>query len=49
MLTAYGGSNAGNNGGAWARPESHSGRPYHLELTIPPLGVLFLKASEASG
>ncbi len=44
----YGGSNAGNNGGAWALPESHAGRPYHLELTLPPLGVLFLKAADAS-
>ena len=41
----YGGSNVGNHGGTWAQPESHSGRPFHLELTLPPLGVLFLKKS----
>ncbi|MDB5349966.1 MAG: alpha,4-glucan:alpha,4-glucan 6-glycosyltransferase [Planctomycetota bacterium] len=42
---AYGGSNVGNHGGSWARHEPHAGRPFHLELTIPPLGVLFLKKS----
>jgi len=41
----YGGSNVGNSGGAWAREGAHAGRPFHLELTLPPLGVLFLKRS----
>ena len=39
----YGGSNTGNNGGVWAHPGEHSGRPYHVDLTIPPLGVVYLK------
>ena len=39
----YGGSNAGNTGGVWAQDGPHSGRPYHLELTLPPLAVVFLK------
>lgn len=39
----YGGSNAGNEGGAWAQEWPHAGRPYHLNLRLPPLGVLFLK------
>jgi 1,4-alpha-glucan branching enzyme len=41
----YGGSNVGNEGGTWARPEPHAGRRFHIELTLPPLGVLFLKAT----
>lgn len=39
----YGGSNAGNAGGADAHPGEWGGRPFHLSLTIPPLGVLVLK------
>ena len=39
----YGGSNAGNQGGVWALPGEHAGRPFHLPLTLPPLGVVFLK------
>ncbi len=42
----YGGSNVGNQGGVWARPEPHAGRAFHIELNVPPLGVLFLKASQ---
>ena len=41
----YGGSNAGNEGGAWAHEGEHAGRPYHLNLRLPPLGVLYLKAT----
>jgi 1,4-alpha-glucan branching enzyme len=44
----YGGSNIGNQGGAWGVPEPHGGRPFHLSLRLPPLGVLFLKAASAS-
>ena len=44
----YAGSNAGNSGGCWAVPEPHAGQPYHLTLRVPPLGVLFLKASPNS-
>ncbi|HEX8204215.1 MAG TPA: alpha amylase C-terminal domain-containing protein, partial [Isosphaeraceae bacterium] len=39
----YGGSNVGNAGGCWARSEPHAGRPFHLTLRLPPLGVLYLK------
>jgi 1,4-alpha-glucan branching enzyme len=42
----YGGSNVGNEGGAWAHGEPHAGRPFHLSLRLPPLGVLYLKAGE---
>ena len=38
----YGGSGVGNLGGVVARPEPRHGRPYSLELTLPPLGALFL-------
>jgi 1,4-alpha-glucan branching enzyme len=44
----YGGSNVGNEGGVWARPEPHAGRPYHLSLRIPPLAVLYLKTPAVS-
>ncbi|MGP0063431.1 MAG: 1,4-alpha-glucan branching protein GlgB [Isosphaeraceae bacterium] len=44
----YGGSNCGNSGGAWGIPEPHAGRPFHLSLRIPPLGVVFLKVPAGS-
>jgi 1,4-alpha-glucan branching enzyme len=40
---AYGGSNVGNIGGVWAQAGEHAGRPYHVNLRLPPLGTLFLK------
>jgi 1,4-alpha-glucan branching enzyme len=40
---AYGGSNMGNGGGVWAEPSPCHGFPYSISLTLPPLGVLFLK------
>jgi 1,4-alpha-glucan branching enzyme len=40
----YGGSNVGNEGGAWGVGESHAGRPFHLALRLPPLAALYLKA-----
>jgi len=40
----YGGSGMGNAGGVMAEPEPVHGRPYSLNLTLPPLGALFLKA-----
>jgi 1,4-alpha-glucan branching enzyme len=40
----YGGSHVGTQGGAWGSPEPHAGRPFHVSLRLPPLGVLFLKA-----
>ncbi|MGC8639223.1 MAG: 1,4-alpha-glucan branching protein GlgB [Isosphaeraceae bacterium] len=44
----YGGSNVGNSGGVWAIPEAHAGRPFHLSLRLPPLGVLYLKTPSVS-
>jgi 1,4-alpha-glucan branching enzyme len=42
--TEYGGSGVGNFGGVHATEQPVHGRPYSLELTLPPLGALFLKA-----
>jgi 1,4-alpha-glucan branching enzyme len=39
----YGGSGQGNSGGVEAVPLPVHGRPYSLELTIPPLGILVLR------
>jgi 1,4-alpha-glucan branching enzyme len=44
----YGGSNVGNEGGAWGVPSPHAGRPFHLSLSLPPLGVVYLKAPPSS-
>ena len=41
--TVYGGSGHGNLGGRQAVPKPFHGRPYSISLTIPPLGILFLK------
>lgn len=41
--TLYGGSGLGNLGGVKAKALPWHGRPYSVELTLPPLGVLFLK------
>ena len=41
---AYWGSNAGNAGGAWAVEDHWADSGYALNLTVPPLGVLLLKA-----
>ncbi len=43
---AYGGSNLGNAGGATAEPMPWQGRPYSLNLNLPPLGILVLKPEE---
>src|SRR6202451_432222 len=40
----YGGSGMGNAGGVFAEEEPVHGRPFSLNLTLPPLGALFLKA-----
>jgi 1,4-alpha-glucan branching enzyme len=40
----YGGSGMGNLGGVPAEEEPVHGRPFSLNLTLPPLGALFLKA-----
>jgi 1,4-alpha-glucan branching enzyme len=44
----YGGSNAGNQGGAWGIPEAYAGHPFHLALRLPPLGAIFLKMPSGS-
>jgi 1,4-alpha-glucan branching enzyme len=36
----YGGSGVGGVDGVWAEPNPHLGKPYLLNLTLPPLGVL---------
>ena len=41
----YGGSGQGNFGGVEARPIPFHGRSYSLNLTLPPLAVLFFKNS----
>jgi 1,4-alpha-glucan branching enzyme len=44
----YGGSGMGNLGGVLAEKEPVHGRPYSLNLTLPPLAVLFLKAESSA-
>ena len=44
----YGGSSQGNLGGQTASKKSFHGRPFSLSLTIPPLGILFLKRENKS-
>jgi len=39
----YGGSGQGNLGMVEAKPVSCHGRPYSLDLTLPPLSAVFLK------
>jgi 1,4-alpha-glucan branching enzyme len=41
--TYYGGSNVGNSGELRSDPIPQHGRDHSLALTLPPLGVLFLK------
>ncbi|GAA4334951.1 1,4-alpha-glucan branching protein GlgB [Pigmentiphaga soli] len=43
---AYGGSNCGNGGGAQAIDAPAHGRPYSLELTLPPLATLWLEPAD---
>lgn len=39
----YGGGNVGNSGVIGAEPVPHHGRSHSLSLSLPPLGVLYLK------
>jgi 1,4-alpha-glucan branching enzyme len=39
----YGGSGMGNMGGVQAEAIAAHGRPYSLNLTLPPLAIVFLK------
>lgn len=52
--TIYGGSGQGNLGGAEAVPLPAHGRPFSLNLTLPPLGIIVLRpeadrAAQAEG
>jgi 1,4-alpha-glucan branching enzyme len=40
----YGGSGQGNLGGVEAEPEPWHGRPWSINLTVPPLGVVLLRS-----
>ena len=42
----YGGSNVGNGGGVWSAPIPWHGQPHSVELTLPPLGALWLSPRE---
>jgi len=42
----YAGTGVGNLGGVQAQETAMHGRPFSLALTLPPLGVVFLKAPE---
>jgi 1,4-alpha-glucan branching enzyme len=44
----YGGSGQGNLGGIMAVPVTAHGRPYSLNITIPPLGVVFFTPGYAN-
>jgi 1,4-alpha-glucan branching enzyme len=44
--TFYGGSNLGNGGGVSSEPVPWHGRPYSINLTIPPLGTIILVREE---
>jgi 1,4-alpha-glucan branching enzyme len=43
----YGGAGFGNMGGSEAVPVPYHGRPYSLNLTLPPLAVVFFKGERA--
>ncbi|HUU98970.1 MAG TPA: 1,4-alpha-glucan branching protein GlgB [Phycisphaerae bacterium] len=45
--TDYGGSGVGNCGGATAVAAEHHGRPFRLDLVVPPLGVVVLRSTGA--
>jgi 1,4-alpha-glucan branching enzyme len=40
----YGGSDVGNLGGVEATTTQSHGRPFSIQLTLPPLGVVFLRS-----
>ena len=43
--SAYGGSNTGNQGGVQADAIAWHGQPYSIEITVPPLAVVYFKPS----
>jgi 1,4-alpha-glucan branching enzyme len=44
----FGGSNMGNLGGKWSDDWAFHSRPFSLDLTLPPLGVIVLKLDQQS-
>ncbi len=44
----YGGSGLGNLGGVEAEPTPFHGHPYSLNLTLPPLAIVFLRSPGSS-
>ena len=44
--TEHGGSGQGNLGGVEATPVGYHGRPFSINITVPPLGVVFLKSEK---
>jgi len=45
----YGGGGVGNLGGVSADDVACHGRPYSLNITLPPLGIVVFRAGEGSG
>jgi 1,4-alpha-glucan branching enzyme len=45
----YGGSGMGNQGGVMAQAMPFHGKPYSINLLLPPLGILFFKCEDQSG
>jgi 1,4-alpha-glucan branching enzyme len=45
--TGYGGSSQGNLGQVEAAAVPFHGRPYSLELTLPPLGIAFFRQEKS--
>ncbi|MEO8070226.1 MAG: 1,4-alpha-glucan branching protein GlgB, partial [Acidobacteriota bacterium] len=45
--SVYGGSGLGNQGGAAAIAAGHHGRPFRLDLLVPPLGVVVLRPHDS--
>jgi 1,4-alpha-glucan branching enzyme len=43
----YGGSGVGNAGGCEARHEARHGRPWSLQVTLPPLAAVWFKGTAA--
>jgi 1,4-alpha-glucan branching enzyme len=44
--TDYDGSGVGNRGGVHAEAVAHHGRPWRVQLALPPLGVVVLRCQE---
>jgi 1,4-alpha-glucan branching enzyme len=44
----YGGSGLGNSGRVEALPIPCHGRPYSVQMTLPPLSIIFLKNDSTS-